>query len=183
HGAADRIAAVERALRPAQHLDALDVVDLEHRALRTVQIDVVEVDADALLEARNGILLTDAANEGAQGGVGAARSLERSVGSELGDLGYVDRATLAQFAGIERGDGNGDIQQPLLTPACGHDDRAAFLGLADLFRRFGRGILGERRRDECLTGERGNTANAGKRLPQQNLTHRTLPLNPLLWDS
>ena len=64
HRAADGVAAVERALRTAQHFDALDVVDVEHRRLRAVEIDVVEIDADALLEARNRILLADAADEG-----------------------------------------------------------------------------------------------------------------------
>src|SRR3546814_1786820 len=48
--AADRVAAVERALRPAQHLDPLDVVYVEHRGLRAVQINVVEIDADARSE-------------------------------------------------------------------------------------------------------------------------------------
>src|SRR5918993_1758818 len=42
-GAADRVAAVERALRPAQDLDPLDVIDVEQRALRTIEIDVIEI--------------------------------------------------------------------------------------------------------------------------------------------
>ena len=48
---ADGVAAIERALRAAQHLDPLDVVDVEHRCLRAVEIDVVKVDADARFEA------------------------------------------------------------------------------------------------------------------------------------
>ena len=71
--AADRVAAVERALRPAQHLDPLDVVNVEHGGLRAVEIDVVEIEADAGLEAGDRILLADAADEGGQGRVGAAR--------------------------------------------------------------------------------------------------------------
>ena len=64
--AADRVAAVERALRPAQNFDPLDVVDVEHRGLRTVEIDVVEIEADALLEPGDRVLLADAADEGGQ---------------------------------------------------------------------------------------------------------------------
>src|SRR3546814_3448692 len=77
---ADRVAAVERALRPAQHLDPLDVVYVEHRGLRAVQINVVEIDADACLETRHRILLADAADERGERRVGAARRLERDVG-------------------------------------------------------------------------------------------------------
>ena len=62
--AADRVAAVKRALRTAQHLDALDVVDVEHRRLRAVEVDVVEIEADALLETRDRVLLANAADEG-----------------------------------------------------------------------------------------------------------------------
>ena len=49
--AADGVAAIKRALRPAQHFDPLDIVDIEHRSLRTIEVDVVEVDPDALFEA------------------------------------------------------------------------------------------------------------------------------------
>src|SRR5206468_311116 len=48
--AANGIAAVERTLRSAQHLDPLDVVDIEQRRLGTVEVDVVEIQTDALLE-------------------------------------------------------------------------------------------------------------------------------------
>src|SRR3546814_12148767 len=47
HRAADRVAAVARALRPAQHLDPLDVVYVEPRGLRAVQINVADIHTDA----------------------------------------------------------------------------------------------------------------------------------------
>src|SRR3546814_17967723 len=50
--AAYGVAAVERALRAAQNLDPLDVVDIQHRTLGTVQIDVIEIEADARSEER-----------------------------------------------------------------------------------------------------------------------------------
>src|SRR3546814_4780344 len=64
--AADRVAAIERTLRPAQHLDPLDVVDVEHRRPRAVEIDVVAIDADARPEAGPRALLTDAGEDGAR---------------------------------------------------------------------------------------------------------------------
>src|SRR5690606_3685470 len=47
HGAADRVAAVQRALRAAQHFDALNVENVEHRRLRTGNVDVVDIEANA----------------------------------------------------------------------------------------------------------------------------------------
>ena len=64
--AADSVAAIKRALRAAQHFDPLDIVDIEHGGLRAVEIDVVKIDPDALLEARNRVLLADAADEGGE---------------------------------------------------------------------------------------------------------------------
>src|SRR3546814_1814989 len=58
------------------------VVDVEHRRLRAVEIDVVEIDADPGLEARHRVLLADAADEGGEGRIGAARIFERGVRSE-----------------------------------------------------------------------------------------------------
>src|SRR5207248_8548544 len=55
--AADGVAAVERSLRAAQHLNPLDVVDVEQRCLGAVEIHVVEIEADALLEPGDRVLL------------------------------------------------------------------------------------------------------------------------------
>ena len=74
--AADRVAAVKRALRPAQHLDPLDVVNVEHGRLRAIKVDVVKIDADAAFEAGDRILLADAADKGGQRAVGATRRFE-----------------------------------------------------------------------------------------------------------
>ena len=120
--AADRVAAVERALRAAQHLDPLDVVDVEHRGLRAVEIDIIQIDADALFEARHRILLTDTADEGGERRIGGAAGLERDVGHGLPDIGDVERAPLCQFLAADCRNRDGHIDQPFLTPACGNDD-------------------------------------------------------------
>src|SRR6185436_7999216 len=50
-GAADGVLSVERSLRSAQDLDALHVVHVEQRALRTGDVDVVDVETDARIDA------------------------------------------------------------------------------------------------------------------------------------
>jgi len=53
--AGDGVLAVERALRPAQHLDAIDVVDIEQRRLRARQVHIIEVYAHSRLEPPQGV--------------------------------------------------------------------------------------------------------------------------------
>ena len=52
---ADRVAAVQRALRAAQHFEALDVVDVEHRTLGAGHVHVVNVETDAGVSTSVGI--------------------------------------------------------------------------------------------------------------------------------
>ena len=54
--------------------------------MRPVEIDVIDVQADACLEARDGILLADAADEHRQRRIRAARNLERHIRALLCDL-------------------------------------------------------------------------------------------------
>ena len=131
--AADRVAAIERALRAAQHLDALDIIDIEHGGLWPVEIDIVEIDADALLETGNRVLLADAADEGREGRVGPARWFQCGVGRGLADIGNVDRALLLQLFCRERGDGDRNIDLPFFAEAGGDDDKAF---IRALIRRF-----------------------------------------------
>ena len=129
HGTADRVATVKRALRPAQHLDPLNVVDIKYRGLRTVEIDVVEIDADACLEPGNRILLADAANEGRQRRIGAARRLERDVRGHIGQIGDVERTRCLELRARKRGDRDRHVEQPFLAAACRNDDIAVDSGL------------------------------------------------------
>jgi hypothetical protein len=175
--AADRVAAVERALRPAQHLDPLDVVNVEHGRLRAVEEDVVEIEADARLEAGDRILLADAADEGGQRGVGAARGLQRDVGRGVGDVGEVDRALALERLALISGDGDRHVDQ-IFRPTPGRDDDVLLLGRAAFVERLvgggglvllrgvglRRGILGlrpERGRSGGDRGDRGAEAEGG----------------------
>ena len=112
------------------------------------EIDVVEIEADALLEAGDRVLLADAADEGGQGRVGAARGFERDVGRGVADVGDVDRAlALELLAGI-CGDGDRHVLQRFFAAARGDDDVAACLacsaGVGFRCRRLGGGGLGGR---------------------------------------
>lgn len=99
--AAYRVAAVQRALRAAQHFQPLDIVGVEHRALRTRHVHVVDVEADAGLEAPQRILLADAADESDQRGVGASRDLQGEVRRGLLQARDVRRAGIRDALGGE----------------------------------------------------------------------------------
>ena len=99
--AADGVAAVESALRSPQDLQPLDVEDVQDRALRTGHIDVVDIEADARLEAPQRVLLADAADEAGQSRVGAARDLDRGVRRLLLQGGDVGGAGLFQSLGAD----------------------------------------------------------------------------------
>ncbi len=132
-GAAVGVAAVEGALRSAQHLDLIDeqgVVLQDRRAVGAV-IDAVEIDRDARLDGKVVGVAADAANVRpvVEGGVGQAR---RVVGQIL------DRRDAPQFARLsgEGRDGDRHPFQQLRSFFGGDDDLAHRAGFS---RRGGRG--------------------------------------------
>src|SRR5690606_9668366 len=125
HGAADRVATEQRALRSAEHLDIVDVEKVHRPADRAAHVDVVDIDADARVDGRGGIELTDAAYEDDRRGV-VAREL--AVARELQarrDAVEIRRrsnlSTLERFRG-QRGDGNRHVLQSFGSPARRDDD-------------------------------------------------------------
>ncbi|MNQ44173.1 hypothetical protein D3C85_579200 [compost metagenome] len=149
--AADGVAAIEGALRPAQDFQPLDVEDVQDRALRTGHINVVDIEADPRLEAPQRVLLADAADEAGQGRVGAARDLDRGVRGLLLQGGDVGGASLFQSLGADGGDGDRHVLQRLFTATGGDDD------VVDAGHLFGFRLLGEARR--CA--QRGRDEDAG----------------------
>ena len=136
--AADGIFAVQRALRAAQHFDAFEVVDVGQRALRAGHVDVVEVDADALLVAGDRILLADAADEGGQRGVGAARAFQRRAWNDFGQRRNVGYRLLFQFGAGDRAHRARHVLDQFVAAARGDDDLVDFPDGA--FGRFGGGL-------------------------------------------
>ncbi|MNE43756.1 hypothetical protein D3C80_1379480 [compost metagenome] len=161
--AADGVAAVKRALRPAQDFDALDVEDVQNRRLRTGDIDIIHIEADARLEAPQRVLLADAADEGDQGRVGAPRRLQRQAGRRTGQFGDVRRALLFQLLGRESRDGDRHVLQGFFATAGGDDHVVDGRGL-----RLGRSLLGH--------GAGRQRAPGGAR--QQDGLHESVHLDP-----
>ena len=124
--AADRVAAVKRALRPAQHFDPLDIIDVENSGLRAIEIDIVHIQTDARLEAGDRVLLSHAADEGGQRRIRTAADFQRQVRYDLGNFGQFLGA--AAFQGFPA-DGrycDGNIDQPLFPAPRSYDDDAVF---------------------------------------------------------
>ena len=93
-----------------------------------LRIDVVEIEADARLEAGDRILLADSADEGGQRGVGAARRLERDVRGGVGKVGDVDRAGALERLALIGGDGDRHVLQVLRAAPGGDDDVGILVG-------------------------------------------------------
>ena len=121
--AADRVAALERALRAAQDLDPLEVEQVEVRAGQRRIIDVVDIDADAGLEGRVEVELADAADRRADRGTERGALLaQHDVRGLVGDLDEaVLAARLEQLAG-NGGDRQRRVLQPLLAELGGDED-------------------------------------------------------------
>jgi hypothetical protein len=65
---------------PAQHFHALHVEHVEQAALRSRDVDVIQVHADARVHAPQRIGLADAADVGGDGAAGTARGVDGEVG-------------------------------------------------------------------------------------------------------
>ena len=154
---ADSIAAVQRALRTAQNFDPLDVVDVEHRGLRAIEINVVEIKADALFEARYRVLLPDPADKGGERRVGPARGFDGDVRGGRADVGDVQGALTCQLLASKSSDGDRDVDQQFVAAPRGDDD----VGLA----RLGRIGLGRR-------GVRGSSSRDGVGSRGRSMGHR-----------
>ena len=68
---ADGVAAKQRALRPAQDLDLLEVEDIEHRSDAAAEVNPIDVDADARVGDQGKVVLPHAADKNHRRGIGA----------------------------------------------------------------------------------------------------------------
>ena len=137
-GARERVLAVKRALRAAQHFDALDVVDVEQGTLRTRDVDVIQIDADAGLEAPQRVVLADAADIGVDRAGGRAPGIHFDVRRVRGDVFERADVLLQQLVGSERGDRDRDVLQALFAPPGRDGDLLDGAGLGARFGSHGR---------------------------------------------
>ena len=104
--AAFGVAAEQRALRPAQHLDALDVEQGGVEALLAAEIDAVDIDADALV-ARGlvGVERHDAADADGQRRLARfeGRDAQRRHGA-VGEIGKALDVAVGQRLRVEHAD-------------------------------------------------------------------------------
>jgi hypothetical protein len=106
-GAADGVPPEQRALRPAQDLDLLQVGEVENLAASAGDIDAIDIEADAAVRLhRAGVVALDAAKRQPRGGAvavhrGAAHYVE--VGHRAGEIGRVQDSGVRQGGRTERG--------------------------------------------------------------------------------
>ncbi len=136
---AQRIAPGERALRPAQHFDAVEVHQVEQRAGQGGQIDIVDIHAHARFQGEVGVRLPDAADERDDAG---AKILilrgQRHVGGLRRHFGNVGLPACGQHGAIHGSDGQRRILQLLIAELRRHDDFGR--GIACRFGGFLRGF-------------------------------------------
>ncbi|MDR6137423.1 hypothetical protein QE438_000727 [Pseudoxanthomonas sp. SORGH_AS 997] len=141
-GAADGVLAVQRALRAAQHLDAADVEHVQQRALRSGDVDIVQVDAHAWIHAPQRIGLTHAADVHGRGAGGTACGIDGQVGHLRIEIADVLDVELVQRLRGEGGHRHRYFLQGLLALARGDGDRIERGGLGALARLARFGLLG-----------------------------------------
>jgi hypothetical protein len=140
--AGDGVFAVQRALRTAEHFDALDIVNIQQRALRTRDVHVVDVNADAGLEAPQRVVLSHAANVGIDGAAGGAAGVDLDVRRERGHVFQCAHILGLQLIGGQRGNRHRHILQAFCT-AARRDYDAFDAGYRCLLAGLGLGQRGE----------------------------------------
>ena len=123
--AAGRVAAEQRALRPAQHFDAFDVHHVERAGARTADVDAIDIEAIGGVEpesfaGRGG----DTADRDHRRAAAGGTLHDGDVGGQTAEVAGIADAELFNLFGAERADGDGDILQVLFTLLRGHHDFA-----------------------------------------------------------
>ncbi len=106
---ADGVAAEQGALRALEDLDPVDVEHVGVRPDAAGEVDAVDIDPDARVEVEGEVVLADAADIGGQHRVrsGEGRAgVQSDVGRDVGQLGDIVDALLAQSLGGHRRDGD-----------------------------------------------------------------------------
>ncbi len=152
---ADGVAAVERALRPPQNFDAVDVVEFGIDRRRALNVDAVDVVSHRGVPARRGVLAAQAAHRNDVLAAGDPRA-EAERWNPKPEILEPDDALGLQGLTAERGDGDGHLLQVFFT-ALGRDNQGFD------FRDRGRGLGCLRRPRSCwkhVEARRGGAAQS-----------------------
>ena len=146
-----RVLAEQRALRAAQHLDALDVDEIERRRRGPRVQHAVDVVADAGLDAvvREAERRAEAADVDAR--VARIRRIELDGRNQLLDAVDVERARFRDQLAVDDGDRNRHFLHGFFAPArAGHRNDVVDLGLRSSARRLRRPrVTTKRERRRC----------------------------------
>jgi hypothetical protein len=159
--AADRVAAGQRTLRPTQHLDPIEIEQVEDRSGQRGIIDIVDIEADARLQRRIEVILADAADAGDQRGAeGRALRLQRDRWRLVCDLCDVGLAARLQHCAGNGGDRQRRLLQILFAKLGGDDDflDARLIGRIGIGPGAGGGVRGGRL---CLALRFGRLRESG----------------------
>ncbi|MNM83821.1 hypothetical protein D3C81_958910 [compost metagenome] len=107
------VAPIQRALRAAQHFDALDIVEVQHRGNRPRDVQVIGVHRDRGFLDRVGF--TDAADAVGLRAVGDGLAVQRQVGHTPGQVADVVDLRILQGALVEGADCQRGFLQVLFT--------------------------------------------------------------------
>jgi hypothetical protein len=127
-GAAAGVLAEQGALRPAQHLDLVDVESVQQLGLHRRHHEVVDQHRHRRLEIDDDVVLADAA-DGEGGGVEAGDGGGREARHEHRQVAQIAGRRLLDDAGIDGADRHRRLLQPGLAPGRGHDDLGKALAL------------------------------------------------------
>src|SRR6185312_14252411 len=150
--AADRVLSGQRALRTAEHLNAVEIEQVQYRSGQRRVVDIIDIQPNAGLEGVIEIALTYAADEGLQSWpVGRRSRLQHHIRCFIRHID--DRRLVASFqhVRVDRRDGERRVLDALLTKLRRHDDL-----LERVVGWRGR-LLGPTQRRQHADEERGET--------------------------
>ena len=178
HHAARRVAAIQRALRPAQHLHPLDVEELGLEQVIRGQRRVVDVYAGRRIPRCGHQLRADSANREVRPGEIALREID--VGNGQHQIGAAVDLLLLQLILAERGNRDGHRLQALGPPLRSDDHLFFAAGPGFACRGGGRGFLGflsYRGRTERRGDKQARTDSQSPAQPRRSLSrHGSSPL-------
>ena len=145
------VAAEQRTLGPAQHLDPLHVHDAQYGARVARIVHLVDIESDAAVEERSIAKLSSAADRKGGHGIASAECRTHAyVRNEIGDVFGVLESESIKLQLIESRDGDGCLLQIEFAAFRGHDDLFQFLAVGCSGKEL---QTRQERQADCETGK------------------------------